>query len=296
MRRPFIAASAWMLVAFLYLPVVTLVVFAFQSSSRLGLPWDGPSLRWFQLIFADPQFQSALGSSIRVGLASSALAIVVATLAALAFTRYTLRYQTPLRLAAVLPITLPGLLVGLALLTFFSAVGLRPSLATVFLAHLVFVLPYVLFVMASALERLDPAIEEAARDLGASPLQAFWRTTFPLIWPAVLGAGILAFAMSFDEFLITLFVIGGDSTLPVFIWSRMRRTIDPSINAVATALLTIVFAGALTALALAAVTRRRVAAAGEAAELSPEAPDRTVDASRDPERPSSRSTTGKVAS
>ena len=259
MRRPVLAASAWVLVIFLYLPVVTLVVFAFQSSSRLGLPWVGPSLRWFQLVFTDPQFQGALASSLRVGVASSALAIVVATMGALAFTRYRLRFQAPLRLVAVLPITLPGLLVGLALLTYFSALGLSPSLVTVFLAHVIFVLPYVLFVMTSALERLDPAIEEAARDLGATPLQAFWRTTFPLIWPAVLGAGILAFAMSFDEFLITLFVIGGDSTLPVFIWSRMRRTIDPSINAVATALLVVVFSGALAALSLAAVTRRRIA-------------------------------------
>ena len=262
MRRPVLSTLAWVLVVYLYLPVITLVVFAFQSTSRLGLPWEGPSLRWFRLVFSDPQFQSAIGSSLRVGLASSILAIIVATMAALAFSRYRLRYQTPLRLVAVLPITLPGLLVGLALLTYFSALGLRPSLVTVFLAHLVFVLPYVLFVMSSALERLDPAIEEAARDLGATAMQAFWRTTFPLIWPAVLGAGILAFAMSFDEFLITLFVIGGDSTLPVFIWSRMRRTIDPSINAVATALLAIVFTGVLAALALAVITGRRITGAG----------------------------------
>jgi len=256
MRRPG-GLLAWGLIAFLYLPVITLVVFAFQESPRLGLPFDGPSLRWFEAIWNDAGFRRALWASVRIATASCSVALVVATLAALGLRRYRLRYGSALSVAAVVPIALPGLLVGLALLTYFSSVGMRPSLTTVVIAHTIYVTPYVLMVVTSGLEQLDPSIEEAARDLGASPWQAFWRSTFPLLWPAILGAAVLAFALSFDEFLITLFVIGGDSTLPVFIWSRMRRTIDPSVNAVATGLLTIVITGAVTALSLALMARRR---------------------------------------
>ncbi len=249
MRRPGVLGFlSWGIVGYLYLPVVVVVAFSFQASGRLALPLEGPSLRWFYFVLSEPAFQAALSASLKVGLAASVAAMIVGTLTGLAFTRYTLRLQKPLDLLSLAPIALPGLFIGLSLLVYFGRLSLPPSLFTVFLAHLLYVLPYVLIVMRNRLELFDVAIEEAARDLGATGWQTFWKVTFPLTWPAILASGILAFALSFDEFLITLFVIGSDSTLPIMMWSRMRRRIDPSINAVASVILTVF----LSSIALAA--------------------------------------------
>ncbi len=166
------------------------------------------------------------------------------------------------------PIALPGLFIGLSLLAYFGRLGLSLSLVTVFMAHLLYVLPYVLIVMSSRLERFDVALEEAARDLGANSWQTFWKVTFPLIWPTVLASGVLAFALSFDEFLITLFVIGSESTLPIMMWSRMRRKIDPSINAVAAIIFAVFVANLATGAALMWMRRSPSPAAGPVEELA----------------------------
>ena len=247
MRKHALGIVAWILIGYLYLPVIVLLVFAFQGSGRLSLPFTGPSLRWFQFVLAEESFRSALMSSVKVGVVSSLAAMLVGTLTGLAFTRYKLRLQRPLEAMSMAPIALPGLFIGLALLAYFGWLGMSLSLLTVFLAHLLYVLPYVLIVMRNRLDRFDVAIEEAARDLGANAWQTFWKVTFPLTWTTVLAAGILAFALSFDEFLITLFVIGSDSTLPIMMWSRMRRRIDPSINAVAAIIFSVFLASLATA-------------------------------------------------
>jgi spermidine/putrescine transport system permease protein len=251
-RVPSIALGAvvWGLIGYLYLPVIVLLAFAFQGSGRLALPFTGPSLRWFQFVLAEESFRSAMSSSLKVGVAASLGAMLVGTATGLAFTRYKLRLQRPLEVLAMAPIVLPGLFIGLSLLAYFGRMGTSLSLVTVFLAHLLYVLPYVLIVMRNRLDRFDVAIEEAARDLGASPWQTFWKVTFPITWPTILASGILAFALSFDEFLITLFVIGSDSTLPIMMWSRMRRRIDPSINAVAAIIFAVFVASLATAAAL----------------------------------------------
>jgi spermidine/putrescine transport system permease protein len=250
MRKHALGLVAWILVGYLYLPVIVLLVFAFQGSGRLSLPFTGPSLRWFQFVLGEESFRSALSSSFKVGITSSIAAMLVGTLTGLAFTRYKLRMQRPLEGMSMAPIALPGLFIGLALLAYFGRLGMTLSLVTVFLAHVLYVLPYVLIVMRSRLDRFDVAIEEAARDLGASAWQTFWKVTFPLTWTTILAGGILAFALSFDEFLITLFVIGSESTLPIMMWSRMRRRIDPSINAVATFIFSVFVASLATAGAL----------------------------------------------
>ena len=141
-----------------------------------------------------------------------------------------------------LPITLPGLFLGISMLVFFARIDLKLSLVTVVLAHCVYAFPYFLLIAVAALDRLDPALEESAADLGASPWVVFRRVTLPQIWPILVGATALAFALSFDEFIITFFVIGSDSTLPMFIWSSLRRTVDPSINTISTLLMAITLA------------------------------------------------------
>jgi ABC-type spermidine/putrescine transport system permease subunit II len=132
---------------------------------------------------------------------------------------------------------LPGLFVGLALLVYFSQLKLALSLVTVLIAHCIFVFPFFLLIARAALDRIDPALEEAAADLGASRQMVFRRVTLPQVWPVLIGAAALVFALSFDEFIITFFVVGPDSTLPLYIWSGLRRNTDPSINTVSTLLL-----------------------------------------------------------
>jgi spermidine/putrescine transport system permease protein len=241
---------------YLWLPIVVVVAFAFQDSSRLTLPYDGPSLRWFRSLLVDQTFQDALLASLRVAAAAGVGAMLIATLAGLGFTRYRMRFQKATEILSLTPIALPGLFLGISLLAYFSSIGLRLSLFTVLLAHLLYVTPYVLLVILSRLQRFDITVEEAARDLGATAWQTFWRVTFPVIWPTVLAGGLLAFALSFEEFLITLFVVGPESTLPLVVWSRLRRTIDPSVNAVATTIL-FIFGLSLAGVAVLLRGRRR---------------------------------------
>ena len=169
------------------------------------------------------------------------MTLILGTLAAYGLSRCSGRFRGPLALLFFLPITLPGLFLGLSLLVFFGRVQLELSLVTVAIAHFVYVFPYFLIIGLATFDRLDPALEENAADLGASPWRAFWTVTVPQIWPVLLGATSLAFALSFDEFVITFFVIGPQSTLPLYIWSGIRRTIDPSINTISTLLMLVTF-------------------------------------------------------
>jgi spermidine/putrescine transport system permease protein len=152
------------------------------------------------------------------------------------------RYQTLLAVLFFVPITLPGLFIGLSLLVFFVQIRVPLSLVTVTISHLVYVFPYFLLIAWAAVERCDPALEDTAADLGADPWQVFWKVSLPQIWPVLAGATSLAFALSFDEFVITFFVIGSESTLPMYIWSGLRRTIDPAVNTVSSLLLLLTLA------------------------------------------------------
>jgi ABC-type spermidine/putrescine transport system permease subunit II len=168
--------------------------------------------------------------------------LILGAMAAYGLARVPPGLQRPLALLFFLPITLPGLFLGLALLVFFARLEIQLSLLTVVIGHLIYVFPYFLIIANAALERLDPALEETAADLGAGPWLAFWRVTLPQVWPVLLGATLLAFALSFDEFVITFFVIGAQSTLPMYIWSGIRRTVDPSVNTVSSLLLFVTLA------------------------------------------------------
>jgi len=134
-------------------------------------------------------------------------------------------------------VTLPGLLLGLSLLSFFIFLSIKLSLGTVVIGHLVYTLPYFVLVATARLERFDRMLEEAAQDLGCTPWQTFWKVDFPIIAPSIIGAAVIVFALSFDEFLITFFVIGTQSTLPMLVWSMMRMSIDPRVNAISVVLM-----------------------------------------------------------
>jgi spermidine/putrescine transport system permease protein len=238
-RSPFTAAVTLVALVFLFVPLALVVLFSFHKTGGLSFPFTGFSLRWYRDTFGSFEFREALKNSAIVAVSVSVVTLVLGTLAAYGISRSTSRLRAPIGVLFFLPITLPGLFIGIAMLVSFRRVELQLSLATVALAHFVYVFPFFLLIAKAALDRLDPALEEAASDLGASPLKVFRKVTLPQVWPILVGATSLAFALSFDEFIITFFVIGSDSTLPMYIWSSLRRTIDPSINVISTMLMLI---------------------------------------------------------
>ncbi|MGH3731262.1 MAG: ABC transporter permease [Micromonosporaceae bacterium] len=241
---------------FLYVPIVILVVFSFNAGGSLSFPLQGLSLRWYSEVLSDPVFRAALQNSVVVGLITAASTGVLGTLAAHALTLCPPRWRSLVALLTFAPITLPGLFLGLALLSFFAEVKIPLSLWTVACGHFIFTLPYFVMIARAALDRIDPGYEETAADLGASSFQRFTKVTLPNVWPILLAGAVLAFALSFDEFIITFFIVGPDGTLPMIIWSQMRRTVDPSINAVATLLLLVSVVSTLGVAALVAVRRQ----------------------------------------
>jgi ABC-type spermidine/putrescine transport system permease subunit II len=180
-----------------------------------------------------------MGASAQVAIVVSLLAIVIGSASAFVVIRRPSRMSSGLEAAALLPVMLPPLLIGVSMLTAIAAFKIRLSLLTVAAGHLVYVVPYVIVVVSARLRTFDARLEEAARDLGERPIAVLRRITLPVIAPAVLGAGLLAFAFSFDEVQITNFTAGQTPTLPIYVFSAMRRSVDPSINAVATVLLVV---------------------------------------------------------
>ena len=260
-RSPITLGVTLLALVFLYLPLAMVVLFSFHATGAVSFPFTGFSLRWYRETLSDEIFRGTLWNSTVVAICVSVVTLIIGTMAAYGLTRCAPRLRVPLALLFFLPITLPGLFVGIALLVYFARIDIQLSLTTVIIGHFVYVFPYFLLIAKAALDRLDPALEEAAADLGASPWRIFRKVTLPLIWPVLAGATALAFALSFDEFIITFFIIGPDSTLPMFMYSRLHRTVDPSINVVSTLLLaiTLVFWVIAFAFAVRAAGRTRAA-------------------------------------
>jgi ABC-type spermidine/putrescine transport system permease subunit II len=225
--------SAFVLI-FIFAPILIIVLFSFNDSPALSFPIRGFSFQWYITVLNSPQFRTALKNTIIVGFATSFIAMFFGTLAALGLTRYRFKLRPFISGLIAIPIALPVLFIGLALLSYFALIGMQLSLFTVVIGHVIYTLPYFALVANARLERFDMVLEEAAQDLGATNWQTFLRVTLPIIAPSVMGAGILVFALSFDEFLITFFVIGSESTLPMLIWSMIRRSLDPRVNVIST--------------------------------------------------------------
>jgi spermidine/putrescine transport system permease protein len=220
--------------AFLYTPIAMLVLLSFNDSNAITLPWGGFTLRWYRALAENQSLFVSLKNSATLGLVTAALATAIGTLAALAF-RARFRGHVALMRMLLLPLVMPGLTIGVALLLLFHAVGVRPGLLTTTLvAHVGFALPYVFVLVSTRLHRFDTSLEEAAMDLGADEWATFWQVTFPLIRPGIVGSALFAFTLSFDEFIRTLFTIGNDNTLPIQIWSMLGSMVSPELNAIAT--------------------------------------------------------------
>lgn len=239
LRNPVTTLAMVGALLFLFLPLAIVVLFSFNDTGRLTFPFGSFTLDWYRQVLSSREFRSAAANSARVAAVISATTLVMGTLAAYGLTRTRSRLRPAVALLLFLPLTIPGLFLGLSLLSVFARSQVSLSLTTVAVAHLVYVLPYYLLIGVAALERLDPALEEAGADLGANAWLVFWRVTVPQVWPVLMAAALLAFVLSFDEFIITFFVIGPQSTLPLFIFSSLRRTVSPAINAISTVLLMI---------------------------------------------------------
>ena len=234
--------------AFLYLPIVILVIFSFNAS-RLVTVWGGFSLQWYGSLFRNQAFLDAAWVTIRVGLISATVATVLGTLAALALTRYT-RFRGRVLFSGMVfaPLVMPEVITGLSLLLLFVAIGLDRGFLTITLAHITFTMCFVAVVVQSRLMSFDRSLEEAAMDLGAPPVKTFFQVTLPVIAPAIISGWMLAFTLSMDDLVISNFTSGpGATTLPMKIYSQVRLGVTPEINAACTLLIAVVTAGVIAA-------------------------------------------------
>ena len=223
---------------FLFAPIILLILFSFNANQYGTLPITGWTLHWYHVAFSDFEIQDALKTTLAVALEVTVIATVVGTAAAFPLVRAQLPFRSGIRAALTLPIMLPGLLIGVSLLTFFTSVlHVQLSNQTVVIGQSVYVTPFVILVVASRLEGFDRSLERAASDLGANAYQRMRHIVLPLIGPAIFAGALFAFTLSLDEFVITLFLIGGGNTLPIYIYTQVKFGITPEVNALATLLI-----------------------------------------------------------
>jgi spermidine/putrescine transport system permease protein len=230
--RRALAIAAAVALAYLWAPIVCLILFSFNSNSITKLPLTGWTLDWYVKALSNERLMDSVLNSLIVAGCAVIICMVIGIPTAIALDRYDFPGKTAFRRMVVLPYVLPGLITGVAMLSFFSMVGLRLSLLTVIIGHGTALTGIVVTNVFARLQRFDRRIEEASADLGAKPLQTFWYVTFPNIRGAVIGSSLIAFTLSFDEIPVTFFLTGRDNTLPMYIWSTIRRGMTPEINAI----------------------------------------------------------------
>jgi len=241
---------------FLYAPIFVLILFSFENS-RLAVHWTGFTLKWYAQLFTDQTLGLALMNSLIVAFFAVAFSGVMGTMAAVGLSRLKFKGKGLYRGLILLPMIIPEIAMAVSALTLFVALGLSLCLATIIVSHIVFCVAYVTLTVMGRLEGIDPRLEEAAQDLGASPLMAFFRVTLPLLMPGIVAGCLLAFVLSLDDFVITQFTAGvGSTTLPLRIYSLVKFGVSPEINALST--LMIIVTVALT-LVSELIARKKVA-------------------------------------
>jgi len=222
---------------YMYLPLLVLTFYSFNDSS-FSADWKGFTLKWYERLFRDARLLGALQNSLTVALVSVAISAVLGTLMAVGLARYRFPGKTLYRGISYLPIIIPDISIAVATLVFLAVISIRLSLWTIVAAHVVFCLAYVAIAVSSRISGLDPHLEEAALDLGATPVQAFIKILLPELMPAIIAGSLLSFVLSMDDFLIASFTAGtGATTLPMEIFSRIRTGVKPDINALSVMLI-----------------------------------------------------------
>jgi spermidine/putrescine transport system permease protein len=243
-----LSAYALLVYLFLFAPIVVLIVFSFNTS-KLNFQWEGFTLDWYPTLLANRRLLEAVGVTLRLALVVVIVSTALGTLLGLALARVRFRGRAAAETLLLLPIVTPEIIMGLSLLVFFfQFFGARGSFAQLVLAHVTFCISYVAIVVRARAAGMNPQLEEAARDLGASALGAFRFVTLPLIMPAVVSGALLAFALSFDDYVVTTFNAGvGSSTLPLFIYGKVKFGVTPEINAISTIIVAVTAVAVLIA-------------------------------------------------
>ena len=227
---------------FLYAPIVVLIIFSFNAEKSRA-KWGGFSMRWYQELFRDTEIMQALTTTLTVAVLSSVIAVLIGTAAAVGIMAMTKKLRKIYMNVTYLPMLNADIVTGVSLLLIFTALGMRLGYMTLLLAHVTFNIPYVILSVMPKLKQLDPNLNEAAQDLGASPLTAFFKVVLPEISPGIVTGALLAFTMSIDDFVISFFTTGsGVSTLSIYIYSMARRGIKPEINALSALMFIVVLA------------------------------------------------------
>ena len=223
---------------FLFAPIVLLVLFSFNANTYGSFPITGWTTKWYAQVFGDYQIQDALRTTLKVGLEVTLVSVLLGTAAAFPLVRAGLPFPAGFRVAMTLPIMIPGILIGISLLVLFTQVVKVPlSPSTAVIGQSLYTTPFVLLLVAARLQGFDRNLERAAGDLGANTFNRLRLIVLPLIFPAILAGALFAFTLSFDEFVITYFIIGGYNTLPIYIYTQIRYGITPEVNALASLVL-----------------------------------------------------------
>lgn len=233
-RAGWLGLHATAVFAFLYLPILVLIVYSFNGESVAGFPPHGWTTNWYRILFNDDALWSSVWNSAGVAAAAVVISILFGLPGALALDRANFPGKIVFRRLILLPLIVPGIITGLSLLTLLATIRMHLSLITVVMGHGTALISVAVTELFAGLESFDRAQEEASRDLGAGEWYTFWRVTVPNLKLPLIAAALLIFTLSLDEIPVTFFLIGRDNTLPLEIWSRLRRGITPEINAVST--------------------------------------------------------------
>jgi spermidine/putrescine transport system permease protein len=241
-----LSAHALAVFAFLYLPIVVLIIYSFNGQGVGGFPPRDLTLNWYRILFSDGPIWDSVFNSLLVAFAAMVIALAFGIPAALALDRAQFPGKALFRRMVLLPLILPGIITGLSLLMLFREVDVKLSLVTILLGHGTALISVATTEVFAGLQKVNRAQEEASLDLGANYWQTFWRITVPSLKLSIIGAALLIFTLSMDEIAVSFFLIGRDNTLPLEIWGRLRRGITPEINAIST----IIFVFSLIAIVL----------------------------------------------
>lgn len=236
-KRRFPIIYLVLITVLLYIPIVLTVVYSFNAS-KISSIWGGFSLSWYRVLFRDRDIQEALMNSLILAASSCALAVFIGTLGAVGMHKINGKWNDTISYLATLPIMIPEIILGMVFMALFSAMGLPFGMLTLIIAHTTFCIPYLFIMVSARLIGIDKSLEEAARDLGASQMRAFFDIVLPQLLPAILSGVLLAFAMSFDDVVISIFATGPTvNLLPIKIYTKLKTGITPEINALATLML-----------------------------------------------------------
>lgn len=231
--------------AFLYIPILVLVVYSFNAS-RLNAVWTGFTTEWYKSLWQNSTMLSATWTSIQVGVIQTIISTILGTMGGIALHRYKFWGKTAFVYFLYIPIVIPEIVMAVALLLFFHGIQFPLGVPAMIVGHTSFTIPYVVLVVRAVMANFDKSIEEAARDLGANEFQTLIRVTLPIIMPGIIVGALLSFAQSFDDFTTSFFVDGmGHDPLPIYIYGLMRHGVSPAVNALSTLILIVTLSFAL---------------------------------------------------